>query len=237
MSRMSLSPDQLKRVAAERAAELVHDGMCLGLGTGSTAKHFVDVIGEKIAGGMKLLCVPTSEQTRVQAQALGIPLSTLDATPQLDLTVDGADEIDGYLNLIKGGGGAHLREKMVAQASRKMVVIADSSKRVETLGRFPLPIEIVRFGVEATRRAVSAAIKAAGCSGELVQRRRADGHDFVTDEDHLILDAHLGRIGNPHALAAALAQVPGVVEHGLFIDIARAAVIARPGGIDVMGEL
>ncbi len=234
---MTLSPDQLKRIAAERAAELVHSGMRLGLGTGSTARHFVDVIGEKVAGGMQLLCVPTSEQTRVQALALGIPLSTLDETPELDLTVDGADEIDGYLNLIKGGGGAHLREKMVAQASRRMVVIADSSKQVETLGRYPLPIEIVRFGVEATRRAVVRAIAAAGCKGELVMRRRADGHDFVTDEDHLILDAHLGRIGNPHALAAALAQVPGVVEHGLFIDMASAAVIARPGGIDVMGVL
>jgi ribose 5-phosphate isomerase A len=233
----SMSPDDLKRAAAARAAELVRDGMRLGLGTGSTAKHFVDIIGEKVAAGMQLLCVPTSEQTRQQALALGIPLTTLDATPVLDLTVDGADEIDGYLNLIKGGGGAHLREKMVAQASRRLIVIADLAKKVETLGRFPLPVEIVRFGVEATRRAVSHAIATAGCQGDLVQRRRADGHDFITDEDHLILDAHLGRIGNPHALAAALAQVPGVVEHGLFIDMASAALIARPGGIDVMGVL
>jgi ribose 5-phosphate isomerase A len=232
-----MSPDQLKRAAAECAAQLVQNGMRLGLGTGSTAKHFVDVIGEKVAAGMQLVCVPTSEQTRLQAAALGIPLSTLDETPELDLTVDGADEIDGYLNLLKGGGGAHLREKMVAQASKRMVVIADASKKVETLGRFPLPIEIVRFGIEATRRATLKAVAAAGCQGELVMRKRKDGHDFVTDEDHLILDAHLGRIGNPHALAAALAQVPGVVEHGLFIEFASAAVIARDGGIEVLGQL
>lgn len=229
--------DKLKRLAAERAAALVTDGMRLGLGTGSTAKHFVDCVGEKVAAGMKLLCVPTSEQTRLQAAALGIPLSTLDETPELDLTVDGADEIDPALDLIKGGGGAHLREKMVAAASKRLVIIADETKVVGTLGQFPLPIEVVCFGVEATRRGIERAAQAAGCSGELRLRHKKDGHVFVTDEGHMILDGHFARIPDAPDLARRLSGVAGVVEHGLFIGMADAAIVAGGGGIRVIGTL
>lgn len=230
-------PDSLKRAAAHRALGLVRDGMTLGLGTGSTARHFVDGVGALVRGGMRLACVPTSEQTRRQAEALGVPLTTLDEAGELDLTVDGADELDGALNLIKGGGGAHLREKMVAAASRRFIVIADASKHVETLGAFPLPIEIVRFGVVATRRRIEAAAAAAGCSGELALRRGPDGREFVTDEGHFILDARFRRIEAPAALAAALSQAPGVVEHGLFIGLCAGAIVASTTGVDILGSL
>lgn len=233
---MAMDMDALKRLAAERAAALVTDGMRLGLGTGSTAKHFVDCIGEKVAGGMRLLCVPTSEQTRRQAASLNIPLSTLDETPELDLTVDGADEIDPVLNLIKGGGGAHLREKMVAAASGRLVIIADETKVVPVLGRFPLPVEVVCFGVEATRRGIVAAARQAGCAGELRLRHKPDGDVFVTDEGHMILDAHFGRIPDAPELARRLAGVAGVVEHGLFIGMASEAFIAGAGGVTMLGR-
>jgi ribose 5-phosphate isomerase A len=226
--------DALKRRAAEQAAALVTNGMRLGLGTGSTAKHFVDCIGEKVAAGLDVLCVPTSEQTRRQAEGLGIPLSTLDETPELDLTVDGADEIDPALNLIKGGGGAHLREKMVAAASGRLVIIADESKVVATLGRFPLPIEVVCFGVEATRRGIVAAAAKAGCTGELKLRHKADGQVFVTDEGHMILDGHFASIADAPELARRLSGVAGVVEHGLFIAMASVAYIAGAGGVRTM---
>lgn len=229
--------DSLKRAAAERAAAIVRDGMKLGLGTGSTAKHFVDVIGERVRDGLTVLCIPTSEQTRRQAEGLGIPLTTLDETRQLDVTVDGTDEVDASLNLIKGAGGAQLREKMVAAASHRMIVIADASKRVETLGACPLPIEIVRFGVAATRRRIEEAAASAGCSGELTLRRTPAGTEFVTDEGHFILDAHFRRIDQPAALASALSQAPGVVEHGLFIGLCSGAIVASTTGIDILGSL
>src|SRR5215218_9039053 len=215
-----MSAQDLKRAAAERAAALVTDGMRLGLGTGSTAALFVAALGERVRGGLSVVGVPTSESTRAQAEREGIPLTTLDHTPELDLTVDGADELDDRLRLIKGGGGALLREKIVAAASRPMVVIADGSKRVERLGRFPLPIEVVPFGLEATRRAVAAAIGRAGCGGSLSLRTAANGGPFVTDGGHVLLDADLGRIDEPEELASALAAVPGVVEHGLFLGLA-----------------
>jgi len=215
--------DDLKKQAAARALELVTPGMRLGLGTGSTAKHFVDLLGVRVAAGLDVLCVATSQATQAQAQALGIPMSTLDETPRLDLTVDGADEVDHELRLIKGGGAAHLREKIVAAASTRMVVIADDSKLVETLGRFPLPIEIVPFGMAATKAAVARAVKSAGCSGELVLRLAKDGMALTTDNGNHILDAHLGAIADPEALAEALNAVPGVVEHGLFIGMASRA--------------
>lgn len=228
------SADALKREAAARALEYVKPGMKLGLGTGSTAAHFVDLLAEKVKAGLKVVGVPTSEATRAQAERLGVPLTTLEQEPRLDLTVDGADEFDPQLNLIKGGGGALLREKIVASASKEMIVVADDSKRVERLGRFPLPIEVVDFGLRATTLAVEAAIKAAGCAGPLRVRQKADGHVFVTDQGHLILDAGLGAIPDARNLARALAEVPGVVEHGLFIGLARRVILAGSGGISVV---
>ena len=227
--------EDLKKAAALAALELVRPGMRLGLGTGSTARHFVDGLGAKVAAGLEVICVATSEATQAQAESLSIPMSTLDETPELDLTIDGADEIDSALRLIKGGGAALLREKIVAATSKRMIVIADTGKQVETLGRFPLPIEVVPFGLEATRRAVAAAIASSGASGELKLRKRTDGAT-LTDGGHYILDAHLGRIELPDVLALALNQVPGVVEHGLFLGLANAAFLAGSDGVRVLGD-
>ena len=184
--------------------------------------------------GLDVVCVPTSETTRADAERLGVPLTTLDETPALDLTVDGADEIAPDLSLIKGGGGALLREKMVAVASARMVVIADESKWDYVLGQFPLPIEVVPFGLAATQRAIAAAIAAAGTPGPLKLRRNKDGHAFVTDSGHWILDANLGRITDPKALADRLSPIPGVIEHGLFVGIAQSAILAGAAGIRVV---
>jgi ribose 5-phosphate isomerase A len=233
----SMTADDLKKQAAARALELVRPGMRLGLGTGSTAKHFVDLLGRRVAEGLQVLCVATSEATQAQAVALAIPMSTLDETPELDLTIDGADEIDPQLRLIKGGGAALLREKIVASASARMVVIADDGKLVRTLGRFPLPIEVVPFGLEVTHRAVARAIAASGAAGELVLRRRPDGSTLVTDGGHYLLDAHLGTIERPELLAQALAGVPGVVEHGLFIGLASGAILAGADGLALLGRI
>jgi len=220
-----------KRAAAARALEYVRPGMRLGLGTGSTANHFVELLAARVRGGLDIVAVPTSEATRALAQRLGVALTTLDATPELDLTVDGADEIAPDLTLIKGGGGALLREKIVAAASASMIVIADQSKWVQNLGRFALPVEIAPFGATATRRAVEAAAAAAGCPGPAPVRKAKDGHAFVTDGGHWLLDAQLQRIADPQALAARLAAIPGVMEHGLFIGLARAAIVAGPDGV------
>jgi len=220
-----------KRAAAGRAIDFVRSGMRLGLGTGSTAQAFIELLAERVHAGLDVVAVPTSEATRAQASRLGIALTTLDDTPELDLTVDGADEIAPDLTLIKGGGGALLREKVVAAASAKMMVIADESKLVSVLGRFPLPIEIVPFGATATRRAVEAATAAAGCPGPAPLRLSQNGHAFVTDGGHWLLDAQLHRIADPHDLANRLAAVPGVVEHGLFIGLAGTAIIAGSGGV------
>jgi ribose 5-phosphate isomerase A len=236
-----MNADDMKKAAALRAAELVRDGMRLGLGTGSTAKHFVDAVGEKVKAGMSLLCVPTSEATRAQAQALGIPLTTLDETPELDLTVDGADEFDEKLRLIKGGGAALLREKIVAAASARMVVITDESKRVATLGRFPLPIEVTQFGLGATRAAIVKIARQVGCEGEL--RLRIAGNatpkiaPVTTDGGHWILDAHFGVIPDPEALAEGLARIPGVMEHGLFIGLAGGVIVAGASGLAIVGQV
>ncbi len=229
-----MSMDDLKRQAAARAVEQVRDGMKLGLGTGSTAKHFVELLGERVKAGLKVVGVPTSEATRADAERCGVPLTTLEEVDHLDLTVDGADEIDPNLELIKGGGGALLREKIVAAASDRMIVIADESKWVEALGRFPLPIEVIPFGLGATRRAIEAAFAENGVSGEMDVRKAKDGHAFVTDGGHWIIDARLGRIPNSPKLAASLSSIPGVVEHGLFIGLARTAVLAGPQGIRVV---
>jgi ribose 5-phosphate isomerase A len=220
-----------KRAAAACAVEFVQPGMRLGLGTGSTAKHFVELLGERVRAGLDIVGVPTSEATRVLAEKLGISLTTLDETPELDLTVDGADEIAPDLTLIKGGGGALLREKIVASASTGMLVIADESKCVSQLGRFPLPIEIVPFAAQATQRAIEAAASAVGCPGAAIMRKGPNGHAFVTDGGHWVLDAQLQCIPDPQALAARLAVIPGVMEHGLFIGLARTAIVAGPDGV------
>ena len=226
--------DALKRQAAARALEEVRDGMKLGLGTGSTAKHFVDLLGEKVRAGMKVIGVPTSEATRAQALACGILLTTLDEIDHLDLTIDGADEVDPALNLIKGGGGALLREKIVAAASDRMIVIADDTKWVDVLGRFPLPVEVIPFGLAATQAAIARAFAESGVSGQMVVRKGKDGHVFVTDGGHWIIDAHLGRIEEAPLLAGLLSVIPGVVEHGLFIGLARTAILASAQGIRVV---
>jgi ribose 5-phosphate isomerase A len=229
-----MDSEALKRQAAARALEWVRPGMRLGLGTGSTARHFVDLLSEKVRGGLDVIGVPTSEATREQAQKCGIRLSTLDETPELDLTIDGADEIGPDLSLIKGGGGALLREKIVASASTAMIVIADESKWVPVLGRFALPVEIVPFGMAVTRRAVEKAAGLSRDSDRLALRRCKDGHAFVTDGGHFILDAALERIPDPQSLGVRLTSIAGVVEHGLFIGLAKAAILAGPDGIRVV---
>ncbi|MBK1794256.1 ribose-5-phosphate isomerase RpiA [Devosia sp. WQ 349] len=226
--------EDLKRKAAEMAVADVKSGMRLGLGTGSTAKHFVDLLGQRVADGLDVICVPTSEVTAAQAKSLNIPLSDLDTLDRLDLTVDGADELDEHLNLIKGGGGALLREKIVAAASDAMIVIADGTKRVEMLGRFPLPIEVNRFGLGATRRSVEEVLKAHGAEGGLKLRGEDKGQVFVTDGGHLILDAFFGRISQPEVLSNDLLNIPGVVQHGLFLNMCRKAYVATPDGVVVI---
>ena len=229
-----MNAEAQKREAAARAVEFVRSGMRLGLGTGSTAKHFVELVGERVRGGLDIVAVPTSEVTRADAERCGIALTTLDATPVLDLTVDGADEIGPDLSLIKGGGGALLREKIVAAASARMIVIADQSKLVKQLGQFPLPIEVAPFGYSATLLAVEKAIAAVQRPGPLALRRGKDGHVFVTDGGHWIIDAALGRIDDPRAMAQSLSGVAGVMGHGLFIDLAQMAIIAGPDGVKII---
>ena len=225
--------DEQKRAAAARAVEFVRPGMRVGLGTGSTARHFVELLGQRVRGGLDIVGVATSEATSADAKRDGIPLTTLEEAPDLDLTVDGADEIAPDLSAIKGGGGALLREKIVASASAQMIVIADETKWVERLGRYPLPIEVVPFGVARTQRAVEQVIAEMGCRGPVVLRRNAKGHAFVTDGGHLIFDLELGRIPAPRTLASRLTEIPGVVEHGLFIGLVRMAIIAGPHGVRI----
>jgi ribose 5-phosphate isomerase A len=229
----ALSPaDRAKRAAAARALNYVETGMTLGLGTGSTADWMVRLLAERMkAEGLRVIGVPTSTRTAAQASALGIPLSTLDDAGWLDLTIDGADEFDGARRLIKGGGGALLQEKIVAAASDRMVVITDPSKQVKTLGAFPLPVEVVRFGHETTARLVARVLDAHGLGGRrMVLRPGHDGGAFVTDEGHHILDLHLGAIPDPERLNADLNVIPGVVETGLFCGLASAIVIGREDG-------
>jgi len=227
--------DELKKQAAKAAMQEIESGMRIGLGTGSTAKHFVDYLGAEVANGFECICVPTSEVTAAQALSLNIPLTTLDDIDALDVTVDGADEIDSNSYLIKGGGGALLREKIVAAASGKMVVIADTSKMVENLGAFPLPVEVNKFGLGATTKLVQTIMDRFDAQGALVLRKSQDGAAFVTDGGHYILDASFGLISDAKALSNALLEVPGVVQHGLFLDICSAAYLASPEGVVALG--
>jgi ribose 5-phosphate isomerase A len=222
--------EDLKRLAAEAALDEVRHGMRLGIGTGSTAEHFVRALARKVGEGLEVIGVPTSERTAALCTELGVPLTTLDDCPELDLTVDGADELDPALCLIKGGGGALLREKIVATSSARMIVIADASKKVARLGAFPLPVEVVPFGLAATRNAVARALDGLGYEAPI--RLRGGDTPFVTDGGHHILDIDMRQISDAKALSRALLDIPGVVEHGLFIGIADAAYLAGAGGVE-----
>ena len=217
-----------KEIAGRAAAKLVNDGEIVGLGTGSTAYFTVLALGERVKAGLKIIGIPTSVKTGDLARSVGIPLTTLDEHPQIDITIDGADEIDPQLRLIKGGGGALLREKVVASASRKMVVVADSAKVVPVLGKFPLPVEVIAFA----RTVVEKKITALGGSPKL--RVKPDGSPYVTDNGNQILDCNFGRIADPPALALALSNTPGILEHGLFIGLASMALVGRGDAVEEM---
>jgi ribose 5-phosphate isomerase A len=217
-----------KEAAGRAAAKLVRDGDVVGLGTGSTAYFAVVALGERVKAGLKIIGIPTSLQTAELARAVGIPLTTLDDHPEIDITIDGADELDPKLNLIKGGGGALLREKVVASASKKMVVVADSGKVVSALGKFPLPVEVISFA----RAVVEKKIAALGGLPKL--RTKPDGSPYLTDNGNQILDCSFGKIVDPAALARTLSDIPGVVEHGLFVGLASLAIVGRGSRVDEM---
>lgn len=224
--------DIAKFNAAQAALEYVRDGMIVGLGTGSTSAHFVRLLGERVRQGLRVKGVPTSEATRNLAEQVGVPLLEISQVTSIDIDVDGADEIDAAFRLIKGGGGALLREKIVAAASKRMVVIADDSKWVETLGAFPLPVEATRFGVALTQARVHEALRATGCAGDEVTLRTSGkaNEPVITDGGNYILDAHARRIPDADALGAALKQIAGVVEHGLFLGLADTVLLGQAKG-------
>jgi ribose 5-phosphate isomerase A len=221
-----MANEEEKEAAGRAATELVRDGDVVGLGTGSTAYFAVVALGERVKAGLNITGIPTSLQTADLARAAGIPLTTLDEHPEIDITIDGADEIDSKLNLIKGGGGALLREKVVASASRKMVVVADSGKIVPVLGKFPLPVEIISFA----RAVIEKKIVALGGSPKL--RCKSDGSPYLTDNGNQILDCSFGKIADPAELARELSGIPGIVEHGLFIDLATVALVGRGNRVE-----
>ncbi|WP_424939547.1 ribose-5-phosphate isomerase RpiA [Aliiroseovarius sp. S253] len=228
----NLSPiDTAKSIAARYAVQFVEDGMRVGLGTGSTSAWMVKYLGERVKEeGLKVVGVPTSRRTAELAQRAGLALTTLDDAKWLDLTIDGTDEYDAELTLIKGGGGALLQEKIVASASDRMIVIADQSKSVAQLGAFPLPIEVVPFGLQTTRATVEAMLDGMDVLGWEAALRMVDDAPFVTDEGNHIIDLHLKRIGDPRHLALALNHIPGVVENGLFIDICDMVISGHGDG-------
>ncbi|WP_455482432.1 ribose-5-phosphate isomerase RpiA [Bartonella sp. B35(2025)] len=220
---------ELKKIAAAKALEFVQDNMRIGIGTGSTTNEFIRLLGERVAGGLRVICVATSLHSEQLCRKFGIPITTLEQIPELDLDIDGADEIDPEITLIKGGGGALLHEKIVAAASRTMLVIADETKLVKTLGAFALPIEVNPFGVHTTRKAIEKVADDLGLSGEIILRMDGD-NPFKTDGGHFIFDAFWGRILQPKLLSDALLRIPGVIEHGLFLGLASRAIIAMADG-------
>lgn len=231
-----MSDEDAKRNAAAAALDYVEDGMTLGLGTGSTAAFFVEFLAEEVADGLVVRGVPTSESTRRLAETHGIPLLPIEQVERIDLTVDGADEIDPGANLIKGGGAALLREKIVANASDHMVVIADASKAVEQLGAFPLPVEVTPFGFTITAKKVYDALCATGITRPKVKLRElpSKGTPLVTDGRNYILDCSCQVIPDPRATAVALSVIPGVVEHGLFLNMARTVILGDSEGAELL---
>lgn len=227
-------PSALKRAAAVRALDFVESGMKLGLGTGSTAEAFLDVLAPRIKGGLSVTGVATSERTAEKARALSIPLADLDSLAPLDLTIDGADEADRNLNLVKGGGGALLREKIVAASSRRMIVVADASKLVAKLGRFPLPVELAVFGHATTAARVASAVAKIGYARIPFVLRQRDGEPFKTDSGNLIYDFAFGAISDTAKLNDMLSGIPGVVEHGLFVGLAHTLVIAHSDRVELI---
>jgi len=217
--------DQQKQAAAQASLKFIRDGNIVGLGSGSTAAYMVRFLAERVQAGLKIRGIPTSNGTRALAISLGIPLVTLDEFQEIDVTIDGADEIDPQLQLIKGGGAAFLREKIVASASRKLVIIADSSKLVPVLGKAAVPVEVIPFAQALVSKKIST------LGAKVGVRQDSSGKAWVTDEGHLILDCHFGQISDPPALALKLEQIPGVVEHGLFIHMADVALVARESGV------
>jgi ribose 5-phosphate isomerase A len=230
-----MANEQEKKAAARASLAFVRDGDIVGLGSGSTAEYAVRLLGERVQAGLKIRGIPSSQRTKQLAESAGIPLTSLEEFPDIDVTIDGADEIDPELQLIKGGGGALLREKIVASASKRMVVIADSSKRVQILGKFPLPVEVIPMAepllskkITALGASVNLRLKKIGAvEGSGKPHRYANGDPFVTDEGHHILDCHFGEIPDPRALARQLDSLTGIVEHGLFVDIATVALIGK----------
>lgn len=225
-----MTADQMKKAAAIEALKFVKPGMNIGLGTGSTANHFIEALGVKVKEGLAVHGVATSKASKELAEKFGIPLTTLDAQPHLDLTVDGADEFDSEFRLIKGGGGALLFEKIVASSSRYMVVVADESKKVKTLGKFPLPVEVMRFGAKATAWKMERAFKMLKLDAKMVLRVK-DGKPFVTDGGHFIIDCSINEIPEPERLDALLKSIPGVVETGLFVGICGIVLMGTPKGV------
>ena len=220
-----MANDQEKEAAARASLRFVKDGQVVGLGTGSTAAFFIKLLAEQVKNGLRVRGIPTSVRSRELAQSLGIPLTTLDECQEIAVTVDGADEVDPQLRLIKGGGGAMLREKIVASATEKLVIVADASKQVAVLGQFPLPVEVIPFA----QMLVSKRIAALGADVSL--RKGDDGKPYVTDENNHILDCRFGQIPDVDGLARKLSDMPGVVEHGLFIGMASVVLFARGGEI------
>ncbi len=212
--------EQEKEAAAQASLRFIGDGQVVGIGTGSTAAYFIKSLGEQVKNGLRIRGIPTSEHSRQLAASLGIPLTTLDECPEIDVTVDGADEVDPQLRLIKGGGGALLREKIVASASKQVVIVADSSKRVPVLGKFGLPVEVIKFAQAVVKKKIEAL-------GARVSLRQVNGRPYLTDENNYIFDCHFGEIADPNRLARQLRDIPGVVEHGLFISIASVVLVAE----------